>query len=118
MKPFQELKKMIADKKEWRQQMQRVKALPEDYQVVYKEIEKYLFSLASGSGLDTVAGLYQLIDFFEEGAAQGLAVLDYVGEDVGQFAEDYRRSLATDSWVEDQQHKLQSRIESKQNKLK
>lgn len=47
--------------------MARVKALPQDYQIVYKEIQKYLFKvgpveLTSGMGL-----LSGIIDLFEEG---------------------------------------------------
>ena len=37
------IKDIIEEKKEWRAHMARVKALPKDYQIVYKEIQKYLF---------------------------------------------------------------------------
>ena len=33
---------IIEGKREWRAHMARVKALPEDYQIVYKEIQKYI----------------------------------------------------------------------------
>ncbi|MDF2952727.1 MAG: hypothetical protein K0S18_2310 [Anaerocolumna sp.] len=33
---------IIEGKKEWRVHVARVKALPHDYQIVYKEIQKYL----------------------------------------------------------------------------
>ena len=33
---------IIEGKKEWRAHVARVKALPQDYQIVYKEIQKYL----------------------------------------------------------------------------
>jgi len=36
---------IIEGKKEWRAHMARVKALPKDYQIVYKEIQKYLFKV-------------------------------------------------------------------------
>ena len=47
---------IIEGKKEWRAHMARVKALPQDYQIVYKEIQKYLFKvgpveLTDGTGL-------------------------------------------------------------------
>lgn len=36
---------IIEGKKQWRAHMARVKALPPDYQIVYKEIQKYLFKV-------------------------------------------------------------------------
>lgn len=46
------LKKMVGDKKEYRQMMARVKALPGDYQFVYEKIQKYMWGFAAGDGLD------------------------------------------------------------------
>ena len=37
------IKDIIEEKKEWRAHMTRVKALPKDYQIVYKEIQKIYF---------------------------------------------------------------------------
>lgn len=107
MKPIEGIKKIIADKKEWRAYAERVKKLPPDYRIVYKEVEKYLFNFSSGDGLDTVAGIYQLIEFLEEGAQNQIPVLAYVGQNVGEFAENYRKSLATQSWADDWHEKLQ-----------
>ena len=105
------IKKQLEDKKTWRLQMKRVKALPEDYRIVYKEIQNYLFSFSAGSGMDTVHGIYDLIDFLEEGAASDIPVLDYIGEDVGEFAENYRRSIQTQSWLDDAKKKASKNVE-------
>lgn len=43
------LQDIIEGKKEWRAHMVRVKALPEDYQIVYKELQKYLFKVGPAS---------------------------------------------------------------------
>jgi len=72
---------IVEGKKEWRAHMARVKALPQDYQLVYKELTKYLFKvgpveLTEGAGL-----LSGIIDLFEEGAASGKGVLDVTGRD-------------------------------------
>ena len=118
MKPIKKLEKMVQDKKEWRAQMKRVKKMPKDYQIVYKEVERYLFSFAAGTGMDTIAGIYQLVDFLEEGATNQIPVLEYVGTDVGQFAENYRQSLATKSWVEEVKQKTQQNVDRKLKDLK
>lgn len=79
---------MIEGKREWRAHMVRVKALPDAYQFVYREIQKYLFKvgpvdLTEGTGL-----LSGIVDLFEEGAASGKAVLDVTGRDVAAFCDD------------------------------
>ncbi|RNA66912.1 DUF1048 domain-containing protein [Alteribacter keqinensis] len=81
------IKKMIEGKKEWRAHVSRVKALPQDYQIVYKEIQKYLFKvgpveLNEGTGL-----LSDILSFFEEGAAAGKGVLEVTGTDVAAFCD-------------------------------
>lgn len=65
------IRDMIEGKKEWRAHMARVNALPRDYQIVYKEIQQYLFKvgpveLSEGTGL-----LSGIIDLFEAGAGRG-----------------------------------------------
>jgi DNA-binding ferritin-like protein (Dps family) len=72
---------IIEGKKRWRAHMARVKALPPDYQIVYKEIQKYLFKV----GTVDWSGL---VDFFEEGAAAGKRVLELTGNDVAAFCDD------------------------------
>ncbi|MBB3113329.1 DNA-binding ferritin-like protein (Dps family) [Paenibacillus phyllosphaerae] len=79
---------IIQGKKEWRAHVARVKALPQDYQVVYKEIQNYFFKvgpveLTEGTGL-----LSGIVDLFEEGAARGKGVLEVTGRDVAAFCDD------------------------------
>ena len=86
---------IIEGKKEWRAHMARVKALPQDYQIVYKEIQKYLFKvgpveLTEGTGL-----LSGIVDLFEEGAAQGKGVLEVTGRDVAAFSDDLIKDSKT-----------------------
>ncbi len=78
---------IIEGKKQWRAHMARVKALPQDYQIVYKEIQKYLFKagpveLTNGTGL-----LSGIIDLFEESALVGKGVLEVTGSDVASFCD-------------------------------
>ncbi|UZT82880.1 DUF1048 domain-containing protein [Caproicibacterium sp. BJN0003] len=86
---------IIEGKKEWRAHMARVKALPQDYQIVYKEIQKYLFKvgpveLTEGTGL-----LSGIVDLFEEGAALGKNVLEVTGSDVAAFCDDLIKDSKT-----------------------
>ncbi len=81
------LKKLVGDKKEYRQMTARVKALPEDYRFVYEKIQRYMWSFAAGDGYDMVKIQYELIDLFEAGAADGKRVLEITGEDVAAFCD-------------------------------
>ena len=80
---------IIEGKKQWRAHMARVKALPPDYQIVYKEIQRYLFKVGP---IDLADGLLLsgIVDFFEEGAAAGQGVLELIGNDVAAFCNDSR----------------------------
>ncbi|MFD2627814.1 DUF1048 domain-containing protein [Oceanobacillus kapialis] len=82
-----DIKKMIEGKKEWRCHVSRVKSLPEDYQIVYKEIQKYLFKVGPVELNDGIGLLSEIITFFEEGAADGKGVLEVTGTDVAAFCD-------------------------------
>lgn len=86
---------IIEGKKQWRRHVARVKALPEDYQIVYKEIQKYLFKvgpveLTEGTGL-----LSGIVDLFEEGVVAGKGVLKVTGNDVAAFCDDLIKDSKT-----------------------
>lgn len=86
---------IIEGKRQWRAHMSRVKALPEDYQIVYHEIQKYLFKvgpveLTEGTGL-----LSGIVDLFESGAASGKDVLSVTGKDVAAFCDDLIKDSKT-----------------------
>lgn len=94
------LKKLIGDKKEYREMMTRVKVLPEDYRFVYEKIQSYMWKLAGGDGLDILKVQYDLIDLFEEGAAEGKNVLEITGDDVAGFSDELllNAKTYTKSW--------------------
>jgi DNA-binding ferritin-like protein (Dps family) len=81
---------IIDGKKQWRSHMARVKALPPDYQIVYKEIQRYLFKVGP---IDLPDGrlLSGIVDFFEEGVAGGKGILELIGNDVAAFCDDLVR---------------------------
>ncbi len=78
---------IIEGKKEWRAHMARVKALPQDYQVVYQEIQKYLFKVGPVELAEGVGVLSGIVDLFAEGAAAGKDVLAVTGRDVAAFCD-------------------------------
>ncbi|RLP86215.1 DUF1048 domain-containing protein [Micromonospora sp. BL4] len=85
---------IIEGKKQWRAHVARVKTLPPDYQIVYKEMQKYLFKVGP---VDLADGrlLSGIVDFFEEGAAAGKRVLEVTGTDVATFCDDLIKDSRT-----------------------
>ena len=89
------IKDIIKGKKEWRAHVARVKSLPKDYQIVYKEIQKYLYKVGPAElneGRDLLSGI---VDFFEEGAALGRGVLEVTGNDVAAFCDELIKDSKT-----------------------
>ncbi|MEV6768371.1 DUF1048 domain-containing protein [Nocardia sp. NPDC051030] len=88
------IRDIIEGKREWRAHVARVKALPPDYQIVYKEIQKYYFKIGPVGLVDGTL-LPGILDFFEEGAAEGKGVLDRIGDDVAAFCDDLIKDSPT-----------------------
>jgi len=86
---------IIEGKKEWRAHMARVKALSQDYQIVYKEIQKYLFKVGPAPLTEGTGLLSGIVDLFEEGAALGKGVLEVTGSDVAAFCDDLIKDSKT-----------------------
>ncbi|RJE84735.1 DUF1048 domain-containing protein [Paenibacillus sp. 1011MAR3C5] len=111
---------IIQGKKEWRAHVARVKALPQDYRIVYKEIQKYLFKvgpveLSEGTGL-----LSGIVDLFEEGAASGKGVLEVTGRDVAAFCDELIKDSKThaDLYQETVDQKMNKAMKKVTDKLK
>lgn len=81
----------VEEKRAWRRAMKRVATLPADYRFVYEKIVVYIWSFAGGTGMDMLKTQYDLIELFEEGAAQGKNVLDVTGTDAASFCDELIR---------------------------
>jgi DNA-binding ferritin-like protein (Dps family) len=108
-------KKIVGDKKEYKQQMARVEMLPRDYQFVYKKIQEYMWNFAAGNGYDMLKIQYELIDLFEVGVAEGKHVLEITGEDAAAFCDELLRNAKT--YTENWRKKLNRDILNKFGKV-
>ncbi|WP_077622493.1 DUF1048 domain-containing protein [Sediminibacillus massiliensis] len=82
------IREIMEGKKEWRAHVSRIKALPKDYQIVYKEIQKYLFKVGPVDLNEGIGLLSEILSFFEEGVAAGKGVLEVTGKDVAAFCDE------------------------------
>lgn len=110
------INKMVQSKREYKQQMARVEALPEDYQYVFKKIQSHMWMFAAGAGYDMMKIHYDLGELFEAGASEGKPVLEITGEDVAAFCEELLRNART--YTEDWREALNRDIRKKLGKEK
>lgn len=111
---------ILEGKKKWRTHVARVKALPRDYQIVYQEIQKYLFKVGPvqlTEGIDLLSGI---VDLFVEGAALGKGVLEVTGRDVAAFCDDLIKDSKTyaDIYQESVGHDVNESIKKGTEKTK
>lgn len=105
------IKKMIADKKEYRAQVARVNTLPEEYRFVVQKAQAYMWSFAGGDGSDMLQTMDALIELFEASAAEGRRVLDVTGEDIVGFCDEFMRD--TKKWTDHYREKLNRDIRNR-----
>ena len=86
------IKKMIEEKREWRVMEARAKALPKEYKIVYQEIKGYIWK---SSGLDAIDIFKGILDLFDEGAANGVSVLEITGNNVAAFCDELVKGSKT-----------------------
>ncbi|MDR0514989.1 MAG: DUF1048 domain-containing protein [Coriobacteriaceae bacterium] len=105
------IKKIRESKREYKRHMARVDALPKDYAFVFKKIQHHMWMFASGSGYDMLKIHYDLLELFEEGAANGKDVLELTGEDVAAFCDELLKNAKT--YTEDWRTRLNREIAAK-----
>lgn len=103
-------KKMYAEKAEYKEQMAELKKMPREYQVVYKEVQNFLWEFTAGSGMDMLEPMYELLAFFQEGVNNHIPVLELVGDDVGEFAENMLHEIQAKTRIDELKRKMNERV--------
>ncbi|MFZ2126150.1 MAG: DUF1048 domain-containing protein [Candidatus Microsaccharimonas sp.] len=101
----------LEEKKAYRQNEARAKALPAEYAAAYKEIRNYIFNT---SGILSMEPLKALVDMLEEAADSDRRVIDITGTDVAAFADELVRGEK--SYKDIQGKKLNRDIAKKRGK--
>jgi DNA-binding ferritin-like protein (Dps family) len=102
------ISKMIGEKREWRQYKARTKQLPASYRTAVEAVERYLMYFGTGGG---GTAIYEdLVDLFEQSAADGTPIREIVGEDPVEFVETFVRNYPKGQWIIRERERLISAI--------
>jgi DNA-binding ferritin-like protein (Dps family) len=108
----------MEEKRAYKQMMKRVHHLPKDYKFAFRKIQHYMFTVGPPNGDRTIftdlTMFTNLVDLFEENAAEGRRVLDVIGSDAGEFSDEFMRASATST--KKLQKKLNKEVMEKLNK--
>jgi DNA-binding ferritin-like protein (Dps family) len=87
----------MEEKRAYKQMMKRVDALPKEYRFAFHKIQHYMFTVGPIGGdmkiFTDLTMFTNLVDLFEESAAEGRQVLDVIGSDVGKFCDEFMRAF-------------------------
>jgi DNA-binding ferritin-like protein (Dps family) len=102
--------KVIGPKRQWWDYKARGKQLPPSYRTALEALERYL-NHYGGTGGDGTELYGDLVDLFEQGAANGTPIRDIVGQDPVEFVETFVRNYPKGNWIIREQDRLTKAIE-------
>jgi DNA-binding ferritin-like protein (Dps family) len=109
MSIFRLIEQVIGPKRQWWQYKARVKQLPESYRLALDALERYL-NYCGGAGGDGIAMYADLIDLFEQSAANGTPIRAIVGEDPVEFIDTFVRNYPRGEWIVRERERLNRAI--------
>jgi DNA-binding ferritin-like protein (Dps family) len=103
------ISKVVGEKGQWREYKARARQLPASYRTALDALERYLNYF--GPGGDGTAMYADLIDLFEQGAANGTPIREIVGEDPVEFIETFVRNYPKGQWIIRERERLTRAID-------
>jgi DNA-binding ferritin-like protein (Dps family) len=102
------ISKVVGEKGQWREYKARARRLPASYRMALDALERYLNYF--GTGGDGTAMYADLIDLFEQSAANGTPIREIVGEDPVEFIETFVRNYPKGQWIIRERERLTNAI--------
>jgi DNA-binding ferritin-like protein (Dps family) len=97
----------LEQKKQYRQYKARIKQLPANYRAAAEALERYLMYAGGIAKGDVVVRMYgDLVDLFEESAANKTPIRAVVGEDPVEFVETFIANYSDGSWINKERDRL------------
>lgn len=108
----------LNEKREYKELMKRVDALPKEYSFAFKKIQKYMYTVgASGGNINIFMDMTMfkdLVELFEISVADGRKIVDVIGNDAGNFSDEFMSAYRMDRGA--MREKLNSEIMERFNK--
>ena len=106
------ISKVIGEKRQWRQHKARTRELPASYRTAVEAVERYLmYAGPGGDGAGAASMFEDLLDLFEQSAANRTPIREIVGEDPVEFLEAFVRNYPDGNWRTRERDRLISAIE-------
>jgi DNA-binding ferritin-like protein (Dps family) len=102
------ISKVVGEKGQWREYKARARQLPPSYRTAIDALERYLNYF--GTGGDSTAIYGDLIDLFEQSAANGTPIREIVGEDPVEFIETFVQNYPKGQWIIRERERLTNAI--------
>ena len=112
-KIFSTLKLWKQEKIDYKVYKKRIQTLPKDYQIVFKEIEAFMWTFAFGSGRGMMSVLTDILELFESGAQEGKNILSIVGDDASNFCDGILKEVQAQTWTGKKKEILNQTIHKK-----
>ncbi|QIM16594.1 DUF1048 domain-containing protein [Leucobacter insecticola] len=100
------------DKKRWRKYKARKQDLPQSYRTAINGLERYImYAGAIVKGDILMQMMEDLLDLFEQAAADSTSIRNIVGDDPVEFAEDFLLNYEDGRWVNKERTRLNDAID-------
>lgn len=102
----------LEHKKRYRQYKARKEQLPENYRAALEALDRYFMYFGGiTKGETLVAMIEDLINLFEESAANGTPIRALVGEDPVEFAEAFLKNYEDGRWIDKERRRFVDAID-------
>jgi DNA-binding ferritin-like protein (Dps family) len=103
----------LGQKKQYRQYVARIEALPEPYKSAAKAFQRYFMYYGGVSDGDTLITMFgDFADLWERAAVDGTPVRAIVGDDPVEFAETFAQAYSGKQWIDKERERLMKAIDA------
>jgi DNA-binding ferritin-like protein (Dps family) len=103
----------LEQKKQYRQYVARIEALPEPYKSAAKAFQRYFMYYGGVSDGDTLITMFgDFADLWERAAVDGTPVRAIVGDDPVEFAETFAQAYSGMQWIDKERERLMKAIDT------
>jgi len=97
----------LEEKRQYRRYKARKEQLPPNYRAAIDALDRYFMYRGSITKGDVLVRMMEdLVDLFEQSAANGIPIRALVGDDPVEFAETFLQNYSEGQWIKKEQQRL------------